>query len=348
MAGNNKVILIQKFNQSKNSDKIILISPFGLGDTMNLCGYKKALEKHYNAPVHFVIKPTHEIVMKIYGIEDYSIQVFDKPELKAFAKKNAKVKVGEYFVAHPNFLNDDNKTIKEFIDLKVSFIEVFRKTLGLPDDAKFEYPTIKPILSEDTKKKIEKFASLEKIALFSPEAFSTNKIVPEVLEDEVKRLVTEGYTVISNVINKKLTIKGSIYVPLTIEEAFALAVNCGKVISVRSGFTDIIVPFIKETTIYYPNLETFKLYNLGYLKNKKIKEIIAPDSQLRKIGPCFQIEDKNDEKLFRFCITLFRVKERRERTKYCIFGIQIWVIKNLKNCRKHLLFGITPIYKEKL
>ena len=187
MAGNEKEISIQKFNQNKNLDKIILVSPFGLGDTMNLCGYRKAIEKYYNAPAHFVIKPTHEIVMKIYGIEDYSFQVFDKPELKEFAKKNAKVKVGEYFVAHPSFLNDDYKIINEFKGLKVSFIEVFRKTLGLPDDTEFEYPTIEPVMSKELKNRVEKFSPLEKIALFSPEAFSTNKIVPETLEEELKK-----------------------------------------------------------------------------------------------------------------------------------------------------------------
>lgn len=125
MAGNEKEISIQKFNQNKNLDKIILVSPFGLGDTMNLCGYRKAIEKYYNCSCSLCNKPTHEIVMKIYGIEDYSFQVFDKPELKEFAKKNAKVKVGEYFVAHPSFLNDDYKIINEFKGLKVSFIGSF-------------------------------------------------------------------------------------------------------------------------------------------------------------------------------------------------------------------------------
>ena len=49
-------------------DKIVLVSQFGLGDTMLLCGFKDALEKYYNAPVHFIIKPTHQVVMNMYGI----------------------------------------------------------------------------------------------------------------------------------------------------------------------------------------------------------------------------------------------------------------------------------------
>lgn len=30
---------------------------------MNLCGFKDALEKKHNASIHFIIKPTHEIVI---------------------------------------------------------------------------------------------------------------------------------------------------------------------------------------------------------------------------------------------------------------------------------------------
>lgn len=343
-----KVVSFEKYHQDKKIDKIILISPYGLGDTMNLCGFKNALEKKHNASVHFVIKPTHEIVMKMYGFKDYSFQTFDKDELKAIAQKNAEVKKGEYFVAHPLYLNDDGKILKDFSELKISFVDIFKKTLGLPDDTPFEYPTIAPVLSNDLKERIEKFAPLDKIVLLSPEAFSTSKIIPEVFENEVKKITEEGFVVVSNVINKDEAIKGSFYLPLTIDEAIAVGINCAKVILVRSGFTDIIVPFLNETTIYYPNIETLNLYSLAHLENKKIKEIIAPDTKLKKIGPCFQVEQKSNEKLFRFCVTLFRKKERRDSIKYCILGIQIWVIKKKSDSRKHLLFGLIPIYKEKV
>ena len=343
-----KVVSFERYHQDKKIDKIILISPYGLGDTMNLCGFKDALEKKHNASIHFIIKPTHEIVMKMYGIKDYSFQTFDKNELRAIAQRNTEVKKGEYFVAHPQFIGDDGKLLEDFYNFKISFVDIFKKTFWLSDDVQFKYPTIPPVLSNEFREKVEKIAPLNKVILFSPEAFSTNKVVPDVLENEVKKLTDKGFVVISNVIDKHETIKGSVYLPLTIDEAVALGINCAGVLSVRSGFTDIIVPFLKETVIYYPNIETLNLYSLSYLKDKNIKEIVAPDTKLKKIGPCFQIEKKSNENLFRFCITLFRKKERRDSIKYCVFGIQIWVIKKIKNCRKHLLFGLIPIYKEKL
>lgn len=336
----------EELDKSKIANKIILLGQFGLGDTMLLCGFKDALEKYYNAPVHFIIKPTHQVVMKMYRIEDYSVKVFEEDELREFVNKNSKVKIGEYFVAHPNYLNDDYKLVNEFLNFKMSFFDVFKKTLGLPDDARFEYPTTAPVISELLKRKIEKIAPLEKIVLISPEAFSTNKIIPEPLEAEVKKFTNNGYKVISNVINENNKIKGSIYVPMTVEDAIALAINCHHVISVRSGFCDLIAPFLRKMTVYYPDIRTYKLYSFSYLNNKEIEEIIAPDYRLKKIGPCLQLEQRNDEMLFRFCITLFRKKERKDSIKYCIFGIQIWVVKKFRKCRLHHLFGLIPIYKE--
>lgn len=339
-------ISIEKSAKNIYQDKIVLVSQFGLGDTMLLCGFKDALEKYYNAPVHFIIKPTHQVVMNMYGIKDYSVEVFEEDELREFVNKNSKVKIGEYFVAHPNYLNDDYKLVNEFLNFKISFFDVFKKTLGLPDDAHFEYPTITPVISDLLKRKLEKIAPLEKIVLISPETFSTNIIMPEAIEAEVEKFTNNGYKVISNVINKGNKIKGSIYVPMTVEDAVALAINCHHVISVRSGFCDLIAPFLKKMTVYYPNIRTYKLYSFSYLNNKEIEEIIAPDYRLKKLGPCIQLDQKSDEKIYRFCITLFRRKERKDAIKYCIFGLQVWVVKKFKKYRQHYLFGFIPIYKE--
>ena len=48
-----KVVFFGKYHQDKKIDKIISISPYGLGDTMNLCGFKDALEK--NIMLHFTL-----------------------------------------------------------------------------------------------------------------------------------------------------------------------------------------------------------------------------------------------------------------------------------------------------
>ena len=57
------------------------LSPYGLGDTMILCGFKDALEKKYNCKIHFLIKSSHKIVMDMYKINDFDIIDMDKVDL---------------------------------------------------------------------------------------------------------------------------------------------------------------------------------------------------------------------------------------------------------------------------
>ena len=63
--------IIEKSTSGK--DKFYFISPFGLVDTLMLCGLQKAFEAQNNSKIHFIIKHSHEIVMKLYNIKDYTI-----------------------------------------------------------------------------------------------------------------------------------------------------------------------------------------------------------------------------------------------------------------------------------
>lgn len=169
----NKIVSINKYNKI---NKINLIGPYGFGDTIILCGFKEALEDYYKAEVNYIIKPEHEVLMKLYDITNYSLRYFDEKDLEKIANKNSEIKINCEFVAHPNYLNDDKKLLKSFLDYEISFIDLFRNTLGLPDDAMFQSPKKVPQISQDLQNELNKIAPLEKIILFSPESFSTKRI----------------------------------------------------------------------------------------------------------------------------------------------------------------------------
>lgn len=341
---NEKPVNIEEYVNNRNSNRLNLINPFSFGDTLLICGFKEAIEKYHNVRTHFIIKPEHEVLMWMYGITDYSFRKFDKKELKEILK-NQKLEEGSNFVCHPYHLNDDKKLLNTFLDCKIDFIELFRKTMSLPGDAEFKKPVHVPQLSEELKNKIKNIAPLDKIILFSPESFATERVTTKALELQVEELKKEGYTVISSVKEKRETLKGTVYVPLNMYEALALAINCAGVHVVRSGFADLIIQYINKMTVYYPNTKTFNQYNFKYFADKEINDIVVEGSFVEKFGPCFQLEHKNTDKMFRFCITLLRIKKRRDQIKYCVFGIPIWKIRYFARYRKDYLFGFICVHK---
>ena len=48
-----------------------------LGDVFYAIGAKDEFEATYNAKLHFIVRPQHEFLMQMYGIEDYSVYDLD-------------------------------------------------------------------------------------------------------------------------------------------------------------------------------------------------------------------------------------------------------------------------------
>ncbi len=337
----------QTSNQVVFENMINLISPYGFGDTLILCGFKKALEINYSSEINYVIKPEHEVLMKLYDITNYSLKTFSKQELTEISAKNTEIKIGCEFVAHPEFISNKN-LLYSFMNNEISMVDLFRKTLNLPEDVRFEPPMNIPQISLSLQNRLNKIAPLDKIVLLSTEAFSTKRINKFYLEDIVEELKEDGYTVISSVSDKDEVIKGSICMDLSFEEAVAVGINCAKVYAVRSGFVDVLIEYRKSLNIIYPDTKTFKLYSLKDLGYSDVIETIVEGTPLKKIGPVFQIEDKGNERLYRFCLTLFHKKKKRDQVKYCILGLPIFVVKKQVNYKKYYLFGSLCVFRREM
>ena len=339
-----KLININEYLTNKNQDKLMLINPYSYGDTMLICGFKDAIEKYHNVKTHFIVKPEHEVLMKLYGITDYSVKSFEKNELKEIAKTQ-KLENGCSFICHPCLLGDDKKLLKSFLNCEMDFIDIFRKTLSLPEEAELKKPVHIPQITPELNEKLKNIAPLDKIILFSPESFATERVTPRALEYRIKELKEDGYTVISSVKEKSEILKGSVYIPLSIYDALAIGINCAGVYAVRSGFVDLMIQYIDQMTVYYPNIRTFNQYNLKYFKDKTTNDIIVEGSFVEKYSPIFQLEHKNTDKMFRFCITLLRIKKRKDKVKYSVFGIPIWKVRYFARYKKYYLFGFICVLR---
>lgn len=246
----------------RDINKYYFIIPYGFGDAMFCCSFYECLKTKFQSEIVFVIRPQHAILMWMYDIDSYVVKNFSENELFEIAESNRNPIKGEYYVAHPHFGN--KKRIEEdFLNIKISFVEMFKRFWEIKEKELLSSPKRWPSMTEDLKSKI-KGIDLEKTILIAPEmnsASRTEKIPYEWYFKLIEQYELDGYTVLVNAYkDKQLFAKN--YIELEINELIALAINVKKVVTSRSGFSDIIYPKVKNMEIIYPNLAFFRMYRM--------------------------------------------------------------------------------------
>ena len=192
---------LQELAKKLKSDRYYFVSPCSAGDTYYLCAFKRALEKHLQGKIIFVIKPTHKVVCEIYEIEPI---ICDSVFLNTFQQSKCLENpfvtsvptLGNLYPAHPIPLNKLRYHYKTMTEMYVDFFD-------LPFDTKGVLPTNLPNLSQSLREKLAKIAPLGKIFLLCPEAH-TFPILPSIIfKDECEKLLKLGYKIIVNIPNRK-------------------------------------------------------------------------------------------------------------------------------------------------
>lgn len=302
-------------NMKLNKKEYYLLSPCGLGDTMALCGFKNALEKKLNGKVNFIIKKSHEIVLKMYGCNDYIIENFCTKDLEQI-KNTEQPQKGKIYIAHPIYTNN-KESLNKFTNLKITFLDFYREFLGLDKKTEYKYPTHYPDISKDLKNNLENIAALEKIILLAPEANSVPEIDISHWNSLIKNLKKQGFTVLLNSIKPNKKLKGAIHIPMTIDDAVAVGIRCAGVYSIVSGFCNLVFKKQKNMNIFYPNKYFYEFYSFKKTYyDFYVKETI-----------CFE----------------------PKYTRVFLFG-KISIIKIVQkspNIKRYLLFDILPILKKR-
>lgn len=267
-------------------DQYNFLSPYGLGDTMMLCGFAKSWEAKNKGKIHFIIKPSHEVVMKMYGFTNYTTAQFDLKLCKKLGKSVQNPQLGKLFVAHPIFIKTSQPILKQFESLSIDFKELYSRFLDVDVNAFKIYENI-PKMTSSFRQKIEAISSLDKIILFSPTANSVKSFPQSFWENLCCQLTKDGFSIISNVINPNDAVYGTHYLPMTTDEVVALAHACHSVYSLRSGLCDIIGRKTKNLTVFYDNQNTLFLYGLNKLLNREniVEEVVNPYENQSEYNP---------------------------------------------------------------
>ncbi len=265
-----------------------------LGDVFYTIALKDEFERTFGKKLHFIVRPQHAFLMKMFGFDNYSVYDLDQ-----IVKKNITYKQ-EYFDKNIDNADIDcleNNTFqalfhcvpiigKPFVceNLFYFFINYphfwcFRwlKNLGLDDKLKFSIPTQRLTLHHEVLKKLENISTLDKIVLFAPEAATATELAPEFWNIIADKVHAKGYKIIVN--SKKYKINHGICafdLGLSLEDVVALGLNCAYVFSLRSGLCDVLVGAGKRLYAIYPAMLKREINSLSFpfIQNTGVNEIL--------------------------------------------------------------------------
>ena len=207
----------------------------------------------------YIIRPQHEFIFEMFEDKDYIVcedkgfeifstpKCFNLPNVVRFATLG-KIVPGDWAA----FKKKGQVVADDIIDCN-------------PKNGRL--PTNLPKISEHLKARLDKIAPLDKIIILAPEAQSMQSLPIIIFFDECRKLRQQGYFIIVNLAkNKKYRqffIDGVYDLDLSLKDAVAVALSCAGVISMRSGFCDIIAPHCANLKIYFPDDKKAKLWSLS-------------------------------------------------------------------------------------
>lgn len=258
--------------QYVKKDAINLVLRDGFGDSILICGFARELAKQHDAKLFFMVKPSQEILMKMYGFEDYIVlNSLSKKKLSKgdYINTSAHPKKGQVYFPHGRYHKETELYEKECPCFCVFIKELF----VLPQEAAWQPPANYPQIGEELKEKLAKIGPLDKIILFSPESSGSSVRNFKYWQKLADILQEKGYKIINNIIKEEHSIKGAEnWVKAPVEEMMALGASCKAVVSLRSGFVDMVAISGKGRLFIFSSTLTRReaiFFNIGAMFDRK-------------------------------------------------------------------------------
>lgn len=313
--------------------KYYFFYPVHYGDTFVGVGFVREFERKTNAKVVCLIRPSHELIMRLFEIEEYELIDYDYSETKIFWKRIEALsdlcprpRRGGIFVAFP-LLPVYGKYQYADMHMVERFAHMFDMNGPVVDS--FQRPTAQHIsVSDKFLEKISSIAPVEKIVLLSPQSLSCPidsgryTEVKKYWENESRIWAEKGYKVVVSNIKPMEIASCAVWVDMTMEEAVWLGIHCRHVTAKRSGYTDLLCFLCKDLTVVYNSHSMFLSCNFYDPFGLEINEIILPGDEMCdtngiRLSAISDIENFNKLKLKWWIVRLLSlVTFGRKRNKY--------------------------------
>lgn len=231
-----------------------IICPYGVGDTYFIC----ALAKEFNLrnkehSIVIIVKKHHLDVAKLFSDDFEKIVTVDMPSKKFFIILNFflgryfKLKPGHLMIGHPSFGKDIKMGVNNTTELLA-----YQKFFNLPQKAFLSAPSISIDAVRLARKRFKEFNFIEgKTVIIAPEANSFETLPTVFWQKLVNKFIKKGKIVCLN--GDKYKIENAININFSLAEAIPMAELAGYVVSLRSGFCDLIYSAKCKLAVLYSN-----------------------------------------------------------------------------------------------
>lgn len=273
----------------------------GYGFTMMHLGLHSAIEERNGVKLVYFLNKEHEIIARLYD-KEASVRYF-----KGLGKAGIRSRLlGYYMIAQANFAK--NKHIANSALLgggtageKPTAIEEYQTGFGLTKNDLARPPkNLNLQLDEKIISKLESKAGMSfdtfksRLIMINPHANTVSNVTPEFFEKLANELSENGFIALSNVMSENEALKNSIYLPLTQSEAFALALQCFAVITMRSGFSDML-HFLPSLIVINYDTPSARRYELASMfESSGAREIIYDDNACEKVLEIIKALNQNE------------------------------------------------------
>ncbi len=256
-------------------DMFYFILPWGLGDTMILCGLKNVLEKKFGGKICLIGKPSQEAIFKMYEIEHYLTANFTVRRAGNCSHIDLDIPLanqpekGCYFIAHPDFHPRYARLVfwMGLHKFNVRFISWYNEFFGLPQNTRALFPTHYPAVSEEVVRKFTEFypgRSIREAVLILPEAVTVIGPARPFWDFLIKKLKEKDIPLVTNILDPEKTplFPGVLNYDFSLEQLIAFSYACGDIYALRSGICDILCKKGRQLHVYYPSKEVMECFSL--------------------------------------------------------------------------------------
>lgn len=246
-------LLLANHGIDKNSMGLVL--PYGLGDTYIICSLISdfiKLNKIQN--LFLIVKPGHDEVIKLFNLSVKTVVVKNMSEVIHLCKLFGQKKLGNIYVAHPNYIKDSSLT--SLIGYKgFNLADMYRAMLNIPLDSSLQLPRSPKKMSDSHFRKLG-LVKHKSIILF-PEANSIDAINSQIWESIADYYKKSGFFVFSSVSKSINVVKGTQSVNIPIANIREVASFGGYVIALRSGICEVMSTSKAKMMVLYPDIDWY-------------------------------------------------------------------------------------------
>ena len=233
-------------------DELGLICVHGIGDTYLTSALARHLAEQYRVAPVVISSTTHCQVASLFPQGVRRVVSIDQIDPGVIQQHNPQQQLtgGSIFLAHPWFTNQE---LVHRLGLDGhTLLSMHLEHFGLSEQATPDTPVISPRVQEAARRRFEQFnLPVGKTAILAPATSSSPQAdFPwDVLAVELKRA---GWCVCANSAKNDRPISGAIELDFPLEEAIPTLDLAGWLISMRSGFCDLVSSSSCRMSLLYP------------------------------------------------------------------------------------------------